>query len=82
MAVTEPITLWRCTQCGKWSHAVKRPRRHQRWVPYGEPTPDPATVIRQEPGVYDHMNGFTSEGGWFVVCGPFEEWLATKAQPS
>ena len=80
--MSDPVTLWRCTQCGKWSHAANRPRGHQRWIPASEPTPDPATVIRHEPGTYDHMNGFTDEGGWFVACGPFEKWVAAKVEGS
>jgi hypothetical protein len=26
-----PQTLWRCEQCGKWSHAKRRPLRHKVW---------------------------------------------------
>jgi len=23
--------MWRCDGCGKWSHAKRRPKHHQRW---------------------------------------------------
>lgn len=72
--------MWRCTGCGKWSHARRRPTSHRRWVSGAEHTKPPAgaTVVERVEPTYDHLNGFTSDGGWFVTCGPFERWLAQR----
>jgi hypothetical protein len=29
------VTLFRCRDCGKWSHAKRRPRRHRRFIANG-----------------------------------------------
>lgn len=26
------VRLWRCRECGKWSHAQRDPIRHERWT--------------------------------------------------
>jgi hypothetical protein len=30
------VRMWRCTGCGKWSHAKRRPKLHQRGVHTGD----------------------------------------------
>ena len=30
--MTGAVTLWRCSKCGKWSHAQRRPKRHERYI--------------------------------------------------
>lgn len=70
--------LYRCSHCGKWSHAQRKPKHHERWVPdnlQGD-EPDPVTVIRYEPGGVKPEDDFT--GGWYVRCGPFDTWTATR----
>src|SRR3954471_24426772 len=47
----EMVTLWRCSQCGKWSHAKRRPKHHERAV-YDEPV-DSVRVLRVEPSVFE-----------------------------
>lgn len=73
---TAPVRLWRCASCGKWSHAVRRPRRHERWVRPGDEGYDEA------------LNERRSADGWMdpnmpdahpVSCGPFEAWIAQPA---
>jgi hypothetical protein len=62
-------TLWRCRECGKWSHAKRDPIAHKRWVSVD----DPAT----------NADGGTYYGqGWFVWCGPFDRWEARHNDPS
>lgn len=31
-ADADVTTLWRCTKCDKWSHAMKKPANHKRGV--------------------------------------------------
>lgn len=61
--------LWRCRECGKWSHAKRDPIQHRRW----ESVPDPAT---------DEDGTPYREQGWFVWCGPFDRWEAHYSDPS
>lgn len=76
------MMMWRCSACGKWSHAQRKPKHHQRWVSGSTHTEPPvgATVTQEVEPIYDHLNGFTSDGGWFVECGPFEEWRAERVE--
>jgi hypothetical protein len=68
--------LWRCSSCGKWSHAKRKPPRHERakWAPE-----ETDVVIRA-------ADGRDEDGGpatfWWVACGPFEEWEAWKVERS
>lgn len=64
------VALWRCTTCGKWSHAKRQPKAHKRWVQSGS-----VTIADREPDT----------GAWFDVdvpdgdyqpCGPFAAWTA------
>jgi hypothetical protein len=79
MSAAETLTIWRCTSCGKWSHAVRCPKFHQRWTP-DEPGED-ERVLRYEPPSYDR-EGNGDDGGYVVACGPFEAWAATRAAPA
>ena len=69
--------MWRCTKCGTWSHAKRMPRYHQRFVQ--DAPDDESLIIDYDHDEYDHMNGQTREGGYWIKCGPFERWLAVKA---
>jgi hypothetical protein len=79
--MSDVVQMWRCTSCGKWSHAVRRPKKHTRFIseadqPYDyEPT---ETIISYEPGMSDYISGESTAGGWMVECGPFEEWHAER----
>lgn len=61
--------LWRCVKCGKWSHAVRRPKGHERG------TVDPKlgeVVTRNESGYHSGTEEYRDY--YFVECGPFEPW--------
>lgn len=87
----EPVRLWRCRECGKWSHAKRRPRHHERFIEDGS---DPEhedwsaeeiagwlelQTIRLQAarwnGDPDHDG---TPGGAWVACGPFDAWEATR----
>jgi hypothetical protein len=71
------VIIYRCSKCGKWSHAQRKPKAHQRLIrDEGQETP-PNVVEALEP-TYDHMNGFSDDGGWYVACGPFDTYEAVK----
>lgn len=60
-------TLWRCRECGKWSHAKRDPIRHKHWHPL------PPTDDHPEPDKWE---------GWWTWCGPFDRWVAVHDDPS
>ena len=84
-SVADPETLFRCSRCGKWSHAQRMPRQHKRFIPnvsdlteqelralaYIEGLP----VVGVEEPWYDEDG--RSRGGVWVACGPFQTWVAT-----
>lgn len=69
--------MWRCVGCGKWSHALRRPARHERFLKaeLGAPEPDAYIDARysQEPDT-----GAVVLDGWIISCGPFEKWVAER----
>lgn len=69
-------TLWRCSGCGKWSHAVKKPASHQRPV-FEEPATD-VPILNHYPVLYDANTEPISRESWWVRCGPFERWEAVR----
>ncbi|MFY1595448.1 hypothetical protein [Micromonospora sp. WMMD737] len=67
------VTLWRCTGCGKWSHAKRCPKQHRRWVVTGTET---VTEMESwDTGAFVEVEIPTGE---FQPCGPFEQWTATR----
>lgn len=72
-----PVELWRCKVCGKWSHAERRPRAHQRVIPGSE---CPATVQPDCCGPGSGCGGATPPE--VVWCGPFERFVAALDDPS
>lgn len=66
------VTLWRCTECGKWSHAMKRPSRHKRFVL------NPENIPEEKMAEYVPDNGLDGSDGAYVWCGPFARWTAAK----
>ena len=74
---TISVTLWRCSSCGKWSHAKRRPKTHEVWssnfpligafVSIG--------AVKDEDVEYEEPRP-----GAFVPCGPFEKWEAWKVE--
>jgi hypothetical protein len=67
------IKLWRCTRCGKWSHAQRKPKRHERAVE--SPGPEDELV----PGKDPMFNiGSENDEPYWVWCGPFEAWRAVR----
>jgi hypothetical protein len=73
---TVGISMWRCESCGKWSHAQRQPKTHQRFIREEFETPEPAEFTSYEEPVYSY-DGETSAGGWWIACGPFAEYVAT-----
>jgi hypothetical protein len=73
------MIVYRCQQCGKWSHAARKPKFHQRFVTEdGLNDPDDSVVISYEEGHTDYASGEGTAGGWFVKCGPFDTYEAEK----
>jgi len=68
---TESETIYRCEKCGKWSHAKRKPKWHQRFV-YDEPENLEDIISEEDPF------GEEISSGWFVKCGPFSTWYAAK----
>jgi len=56
--------MWRCRTCGKWSHARRKPRKHQRWV------------RDEERPIFDAFGETGQFDGDFVDCGPFDPYVA------
>ena len=74
-----PDALWRCAVCGKWSHAQRKPKDHQRWIDREDGLPNGAEVVSEvEPYGYGHHSEEANEGGWFVKCGPFDTWIVRR----
>jgi hypothetical protein len=69
------VQMYRCTTCGKWSHAKRQPRSHKRWVREDEPGYDPERALSQ--AWYDD-----SPSGHLVDCGPFVPYVATPGRLS
>lgn len=63
--------LFRCRTCGKWSHAKKQPRKHQRWVSPGDEEYSADLNENQWGDVPD---------GHGIECGPFTPWVATPGR--
>jgi len=78
--MTEPVTLWRCSACGKWSHAVKRPKNHQRAV-FDEPA-EGVEIVNHEAYFGGGEYSEPSPEVWWIKCGPFDEWAAALREMS
>jgi hypothetical protein len=72
--MAEQVRMFRCSICGKWSHAKKQPKKHARWVNEGEPGFDESRVA---PAYYDHLTGYDeSPAGHQIDCGPLIPYIA------
>jgi hypothetical protein len=71
--MSAPVLVHRCDVCGKWSHGIRKPKWHQRFVTDDGTIDVPAgdLVIRWEDGYTDTISGEGSDGGWWIKCGPF-----------
>ncbi len=69
--------MYKCDTCGKWSHALRNPKRHQRFV--REEPLDLSTVIEERPSSYGY-EGYNDDGGWMVWCGPFTTYHAVPKE--
>lgn len=69
------VRIFRCTQCGKWSHAARAPKCHKRYVRDLDEL-DRLGIELAYNDLDDHETFF--EDGAFIDCGPFETWLAEK----
>lgn len=71
----EFVDLWRCAECGRWSHAKRKPLRHERFFGL-EPPEDDSRISRTEEAQE------TDTGAWvtayWVNCGPFDDWNAMR----
>lgn len=78
---SEPVEMFRCAGCGKWSHARRRPVAHQRVD---------ATRDLNAPGDSTCVHGVAIDGSCptcpaydhLVWCGPFVRYVATLDDPS
>lgn len=71
MTYLDTVQIFRCQGCGKWSHAKKQPRKHQRWVQPGE---DGFEWEKNE-------NGFGEvPDGHGIDCGPFAPYVASPGR--
>ncbi|MEU8186039.1 hypothetical protein [Micromonospora carbonacea] len=68
-------TLWRCTKCGKWSHAKRRPSSHKRWVQTGT-----ETVTEMESWDTGALVEVEVPTGEVQKCGPFRAWSAAPLE--
>jgi hypothetical protein len=69
----DAVTLWRCTECQKWSHAMKRPARHKRFIL------DPENIPEGKMAEYLPEVGIQGgHDGAYVWCGPFARWTAVQ----
>jgi hypothetical protein len=68
--------LWRCAECGKWSHAKRRPPWHTKFA--GDEPPEGA-VIAESNEVMEYDTGAKYDVFW-IRCGPFEPWTADREQ--
>ncbi|WBB94226.1 hypothetical protein [Verrucosispora sp. WMMC514] len=73
----EVVTLWRCTVCGKWSHAQRRPKTHERYVVTG--TEIVTEMESWDTGAYIDIE---VPAGGFQPCGPFARWEARRVEES
>ena len=70
-------TAWRCESCGKWSHAKRKPSRHQ--VLWTDALNDPQEeIIAREVRGIEWETGAPDYAFW-VWCGPFAKWEAWRA---
>jgi hypothetical protein len=83
----EAVTLWRCTKCHKWSHAVRRPSSHKRYIrsvendgtEYGADVPATAIADRSGLRVLSVVEP-TSGTEWRPIAGeehrmePYDDW--------
>ena len=69
------ITLYRCAECGKWSHAQRKPKFHKRFT---SEWPEQDAVILEEIYPQNDYEGGGDDGGWILKCGPFDTYRAYK----
>ena len=67
------MRIHKCTKCAKVSVAQRQPKKHQRWVYYGDPEFD---EFKSEGVAYDYAGNEMGQEGHFVDCGPFETYIA------
>lgn len=79
------ITLYRCSVCGTWSHANRKPKFHRAFV-----RNDDGELAERIPRPYgpDDLIEFVDAssypyegddpGGWRFRCGPFDTYEARK----
>lgn len=76
--MTAPVMVHRCDVCGKWSHAVRQPKWHQKLVL--DELPEGAEVV------VDLSNGWSGDpedrDAWYVKCGPFTSFRVMPLDPA
>lgn len=87
---TERVTVYICRCCKRPTTAPVRPIYHDRFIFAGEEVPEGVEVIRVEAALTDAhigdpndpaltaVKGFSSPGGMWVRCGPFEAYEVVK----
>lgn len=68
--------FWRCRECGKWSHAQRRPLRHKRWGGTEfDLTPEQAQRVAEWSTTQENDTGAFIDVAW-LWCGPFDRYEA------
>lgn len=85
----ESYYMFRCSTCGKWSHAKRKPKHHLRFVPNLPNLLDAKTYAESleleiqstvEPFWNGDPEGDYNPGGAYVKCGPFETFIALDSE--
>lgn len=72
------VIMWRCSKCGRWSHAKRRPRFHVRYLDEHVEIDRYLPVDVIENGLAGAEEGTGAPLYYVKVrCGPFEKWMAT-----
>jgi hypothetical protein len=72
------LMVHRCTRCGRWSHAQRKPRFHIRSV---IDVDEGDHIVQAWDPIYDLNFGEVREvdaGGYLIRCGPFESFWAVS----
>lgn len=76
-----PVVIYRCSVCGRWSHAKKRPASHKRTIQRTDDVQEPPEgleAIEEVPGWVSGDGEHSDDGGWIVKCGPFDIYEAKR----
>lgn len=70
-------TAYRCTRCGKWSHALRKPKQHKRFT--REQPEETDVVLEYMPPSFGY-EGPNADDGYLIACGPFQTYTLTPKE--